>query len=135
MARPSKMKSALSSFLAAELHHDLGSQSNWRPCPATQHLHEDYRQTCYDCLGKRCARMLAKGLSDDAAALPPRDRPACRAKTRTGQLCKKKVVPGKHRCGFHGGKSTGPTTSEGKSRIAEAQRKRWAKWRASLRQT
>jgi hypothetical protein len=30
---------------------------------------------------------------------------------------------------FHGGLSTGPKTPEGRARIAEAQRKRWAAWR------
>jgi ABC transporter substrate binding protein len=30
------------------------------------------------------------------------------------------------RCRFHGGLSTGPKTAEGKARIAEAQRRRWA---------
>jgi hypothetical protein len=29
-------------------------------------------------------------------------------------------------CRFHGGLSTGPRTAEGKARIAEAQRRRWA---------
>jgi hypothetical protein len=27
--------------------------------------------------------------------------------------------------------STGPTTAEGRTRIAEAQRRRWAEWRAA----
>jgi hypothetical protein len=32
-------------------------------------------------------------------------------------------------CKFHGGKSTGPRTPEGRARIAEVQRRRWASWR------
>jgi hypothetical protein len=36
--------------------------------------------------------------------------------------------PGKRRCRFHGGLSTGPRTAEGKVRIAAAQRRRWAEW-------
>lgn len=56
-------------------------------------------------------------------------RVVCGAKTRNGTPCKCKSEPGKKRCRFHGGKSTGPRTPEGKARIAEAQRKRWAEYR------
>jgi transcriptional regulator with XRE-family HTH domain len=53
-------------------------------------------------------------------------RPAtCGSKTRKGGTCQAKPVPGKRRCRFHGGLSTGPKTPEGKARIAEAQRRRW----------
>ncbi|PIV79226.1 MAG: hypothetical protein COW54_05530 [Rhodobacteraceae bacterium CG17_big_fil_post_rev_8_21_14_2_50_63_15] len=54
----------------------------------------------------------------------------CGARTRKGTPCKAKALPGKIRCRFHGGLSTGPKTPEGRERIAEAQRQRWAKWRA-----
>jgi hypothetical protein len=40
-------------------------------------------------------------------------------------------MPGKRRCKFHGGASTGPKTSEGRATISAAQRVRWAKWRAA----
>ncbi len=33
------------------------------------------------------------------------------------------------RCKFHGGRSTGPRTEAGRRRIAEAQRRRWLRWR------
>jgi transcriptional regulator with XRE-family HTH domain len=56
-------------------------------------------------------------------------RVICGAKTRKGLSCRNKSEAGKARCKFHGGKSTGPKTAEGKARIAEAQRKRWAAWR------
>jgi hypothetical protein len=36
------------------------------------------------------------------------------------------MAPGKRRCRFHGGLSTGPKTEEGRARIAEAQRRRWS---------
>ena len=49
----------------------------------------------------------------------------CDAKTRTGQPCKNRPERGRRRCKFHGGKSTGPKTAEGRERIAEAQRRRW----------
>jgi transcriptional regulator with XRE-family HTH domain len=54
-----------------------------------------------------------------------RRRVLCGAKTRKGAPCQNKSEPGKRRCKFHGGKSTGPRTTEGRARIAEAQRKRW----------
>lgn len=57
-------------------------------------------------------------------------RVVCGAMTRKGTPCRNMSEPGRTRCKFHGGKSTGPKTAEGKARIAEAQRKRWAKWRA-----
>ena len=56
-----------------------------------------------------------------------RSRVRCRAKTRNGTPCLLMSEPGRKRCKFHGGKSTGPKTMEGRKRIAEAQRHRWAK--------
>lgn len=44
-------------------------------------------------------------------------RVTCGAKRhRDGQPCKAKSEPGKRRCRFHGGRSTGPTSTEGKAR-------------------
>ncbi|MCU9846693.1 helix-turn-helix domain-containing protein [Defluviimonas sp. WL0024] len=57
-------------------------------------------------------------------------RVICGAKTRKGTPCRAKSEPGRKRCRFHGGKSTGPRPSKGVARIAEAQRLRWARWRA-----
>ncbi|WBU52074.1 helix-turn-helix transcriptional regulator [Paracoccus sp. SCSIO 75233] len=56
-------------------------------------------------------------------------RVICGAKTRKGTPCRMKSEPGKNRCKFHGGKSTGARTPEGIERIREAQRRRWAKVR------
>ena len=53
----------------------------------------------------------------------------CGARTRKGTPCRARTMHGKARCKFHGGASTGPRTSEGRARIAEAQRKRWVTWR------
>lgn len=53
----------------------------------------------------------------------------CGALTRKGTPCRCKPLPGKCRCKFHGGASTGPKTIEGRQRIADAQRRRWARWR------
>jgi hypothetical protein len=42
-----------------------------------------------------------------------------------------RVEPGKRRCRFHGGLSTGPKTTAGRAKIAEAQRRRWSAFRAA----
>jgi len=52
----------------------------------------------------------------------------CDAQTRKGSPCRCKPLPGKRRCKFHGGMSTGPKSPEGRERIAEAQRRRWAEY-------
>jgi transcriptional regulator with XRE-family HTH domain len=52
-------------------------------------------------------------------------RVKCGAKTLKGTPCRAKSEPGRKRCRFHGGLSTGPKTAEGRARIAEAQRTRW----------
>lgn len=65
-----------------------------------------------------------------AAQRLARLRVICEAKTtRKGTPCRNKSEPGKRRCKFHGGRSTGPRTTEGKAAISEAQRARWARWR------
>lgn len=51
---------------------------------------------------------------------------------RKGLPCMAWALPGKKRCKFHGGLSTGPKTPEGKLRIAEAQKERWAKRGADM---
>lgn len=43
-------------------------------------------------------------------------RVVCGARTRTGRPCRAMSVPGKRRCKWHGGCSTGPRTIEGKAR-------------------
>ena len=68
-------------------------------------------------------------LRQRAALRAARRRVMCGAKTRKDTACRNKSEPGKKRCKFHGGKSTGPKTCEGRAKIAEAQRARWAKWR------
>lgn len=72
-----------------------------------------------------------KARSDAAAA---KRRVRCGAKTRKGTPCRMTSEPGKRRCKFHGGRSTGARTPEGKARIAEAQRRRWSAWRAEQKQ-
>jgi hypothetical protein len=47
----------------------------------------------------------------------------CQAKNRAGNQCAKPAMRGKRVCGFHGGLSTGPRTTEGIARIKEAANK------------
>ncbi|MFY9212219.1 MAG: HGGxSTG domain-containing protein [Aestuariivita sp.] len=56
-------------------------------------------------------------------------RVVCGAKTRKSQPCRSKFEPGRDRCHFHGGLSTGPKTDEGRARIVAAQKARWAAYR------
>lgn len=55
-----------------------------------------------------------------------RKRCGARARSRGGALCQCKVVPGRTRCKFHGGMSTGPRTPEGKARCVEGARRYFA---------
>jgi hypothetical protein len=48
----------------------------------------------------------------------------CGARTRSGKRCRAWPVLGMRRCRMHGGRSTGPRTSEGRARIAESNRRR-----------
>ena len=45
----------------------------------------------------------------------------CNAQSkRTKQQCKAPAIKGKTKCRFHGGRSTGPKTADGRARIAAA---------------
>lgn len=64
--------------------------------------------------GQRVSRRIAPAR---ARPLGSRQRVPCGAKRRRdGQPCQALSVPGKHRCKWHGGCSTGPKTPEGKAR-------------------
>lgn len=102
--------------------------ASYRLCPATAGMR--MQKNCSACLGTICAKMLARGLDDDGHPLPNGKRPECDAKARSGRKCRNRVVPGRTKCRFHGGASTGPRTAEGRARIAEAQRKRWRQQRS-----
>jgi hypothetical protein len=102
---------------------------NWRDwhrygffvCPRTG-------RTCTEAacrLGPACVAMRAFGLTGNGSPLPRKERPACGARNRRNAPCAVRVEPGKRRCRFHGGLSTGPKTTGGRARIAEAQRRRW----------
>lgn len=72
------------------------------------------------------ARQLAS-YQEREAQRAARRRVVCGAKTRKGMPCRNKSEPGKRRCKFHGGLSTGARTPEGIAHIVEAQRRRWSK--------
>jgi transcriptional regulator with XRE-family HTH domain len=65
-------------------------------------------------------------LGDKSRSQGLHSKSICGAKTRKGTPCRAKALPGKKRCKYHGGMSTGPKTAEGRARIAEAQHRRWA---------
>ena len=102
----------------------------WLGCPKKPNT------TCDDpqCqIGSCCQAMAAFGLAGDGTPLAYARRPTCGAKNWQGSLCANKIVPGKRRCRFHGGLSTGPRTPEGRARIAAAQKRRWANYRSDGR--
>jgi hypothetical protein len=63
-----------------------------------------------------------------------RKRCGARARSRGGAPCQCKVVPGRTRCKFHGGMSTGPKTPEGKARSIEGTKRYFAERRAKVLQ-
>jgi hypothetical protein len=67
-------------------------ECNYFLCPRRRH------RTCCepDCqLGALCTEAQAYGLTGDGRALPRKLRPACGVRTRRGELCVARVVPGK----------------------------------------
>ena len=74
-------------------------------CPASKR-----RRTCSDhcCrMGADCRELRALGLKGNCMPLPRKERPICGARNRQGKPCGVRVEPGKRRCRFHGGLSTG----------------------------
>jgi hypothetical protein len=61
-------------------------------------------------IGSACLAMRAIGLDGNGGPLRRRERPKCGARNRQGEPCAVRVEPGKARCRFHGGLSTGPRT-------------------------
>src|SRR4051812_14616725 len=81
-----------------------------------------HRTTCdkLECeVASACLVMREIGLDGNGAPLRRRERPKCGARNRQGEPCAVRVEPGKARCRFHGGLSTGPRTAEGRARVAE----------------
>ncbi|MEW9919357.1 HGGxSTG domain-containing protein [Marimonas sp. MJW-29] len=129
MGRRSRWFTELIERIRSEVENETRSRlcSSCRLCPATKDLPIDKHRYCYVCDSSSCQTLYQKGIGDDGSPLPKKKRPDCSAKTRSGTLCKAKVVPGKKRCRLHGGLSTGPKSKEGRERIAQAQRQRHAR--------
>lgn len=90
-----------------------------------------YKPSALDALLEAAITLELSRMKEREAQRLARLRVTCGAKTtRKGTPCRNKSEPGRKRCKYHGGKSTGPKTAEGRARIAEAQRQRWARWRA-----
>lgn len=114
---------------AGEAADRVAREAQYRDCPRRT---GPLRTLCHEAQGEcrgRCIEMRALGLYDSGQPAPRKHRPSCGAKTRAGGECQVRVEAGKRRCRFHGGKSTGPKTDEGRARIAEAQRRRWQAYR------
>lgn len=89
-----------------------------------------YRPSPFDVLLEAAITHEFSRMLEKEAQRHARLRVICGAKTtRKGTPCRNMSEPGRKRCKFHGGRSTGPKTAEGRARIAEAQRHRWARWR------
>lgn len=130
MGRPSNLTLKIIAEVLAERGSRWPEPPELRACPFDAGRPWYMQRNCGDCIGIVCAELKKLGLNDKGDPLPYLDRPICGAMTRQLFVCANRVVPGKLRCRFHGGLSTGPKTAEGKERIAQAQRLRWAKWRA-----
>jgi hypothetical protein len=62
-----------------------------------------------------------------------KDKQRCGARVRHRHgFCRKRPVPGKERCRFHGGRSTGPLTDDGKARSLAAMRAGRQRWLAAM---
>ena len=97
----------------------MGEALGWLPC--------DYRREDDP---ERAARDAFEDWKRRQARRKATRRVICGAKTRKGSPCRNRSEPGRTRCKFHGGMSTGPRTPEGRARAREAARRRWALWRA-----
>lgn len=99
------------------------------PKPPTRSAHPSWQEEA-DRLAEAAFVAQVARIKARAEAAAAKRRVPCGAKTRKGAPCRCLSEPGKRRCKFHGGMSTGARTAEGLERIREAQRKRWARWKA-----
>lgn len=87
--------------------YDFGASASDSERPACGHARANDSEAIPDCLLRIMARV---------KPTPPK-RVTCGARRhRDGQPCQAKSEPGKRRCRFHGGRSTGPRTPEGRAR-------------------
>src|SRR5262249_21770190 len=100
----------------------------WITCPPSNGRRNCSNTVCR--IVAACRALWALGLRGTGSPVPRKERPVCGARNRQGNACAVRVEPGKRRCRFHGGLSTGPKAAAGRARIAEAQRRRWSAQRA-----
>jgi transposase len=81
--------------------HGICSMTTVVRCPRTGHACSE--PTCQERHWRR--KMFERGLSPRGLPLKRKFRPRCCAKTRAGAPCIMRVVPGKRRCRFYGGRS------------------------------
>jgi hypothetical protein len=133
MPRPDAFQRMIAALIAEEVRErEAERASRYRSCPAKAADPAEDWPFCFHCVKGPCRTFHARGLGDDGKPLPLSARPFCGAKARgVGKACRQRVLPGKLRCRYHGGLSTGPKTAEGRARIAAAQRLRWERFRAA----
>jgi hypothetical protein len=88
----------------------------------TRSLRRVMREVFPDLEIKEAFRLLEMGL----LRIPKRLRCGAYARS-TGQPCNAQAIPGAYRCKNHGG---APKSAAGAKAISDAQKRRWAKWRA-----
>ncbi|WP_302478377.1 HGGxSTG domain-containing protein [Ruegeria arenilitoris] len=118
-------------LLSLQEEFSSGTAPSYRICPFRNVTGRGKEKTCSKCIGGQCRDLQDIGLDEEGQPLPTHRRARCGAKTRKGSQCQLPVSPGKRRCRYHGGLSTGPKSASGRARIAEAQRNRWAKQRSN----
>lgn len=85
---------------------------------STPDMRRRYRQHFLNCQAiykqqsESGLRLLTPSFPEDLRGM------ACSAKTRSGTPCKRTDLYLSGRCKFHGGKSTGPKTVDGKAKVA-----------------
>lgn len=92
---------------------------------AEHYARQEARERAINARGSRWRTELARRQDAQAERQAQREH-RCGAKTRAGHSCQRRGIGAGGRCRNHGGMSTGPRTEEGRRRIADAQRRRWA---------
>ena len=89
------------------------------------------KRTFPDMDTKTVIRLMGMGV----LRLPKGARCGAWAKSRKRPCLAPAIPNGTGRCRCHGGLSTGCRTEAGRKRISEAQKRRWARWKAQVRES
>ena len=71
---------------------------------------------CHEGAMRKRWELIREAVEDRERAVRIMRRVHCGARKRDGAMCRGMAEPGANRCRFHGGRSTGPTTPEGRKR-------------------